>query len=200
MMADTSIYNPFEFSLDEAEYAQIGKLFLTWSHIEHLIANCLKAALNISDDDAIKQVHGKNFEQRMIHLRKLQHKMNDDAKAAFVALDNSFEYLQVLRNLVAHCILIDDSQDGTLFHLRSKDRTFKKADILESAEFTNYCAMVAMSLRYALGISNDMKARRPLPPKVKMPYGLQHYAMFVAIKAPDACSTKEIDRFRKFHC
>ena len=82
-MSDAKIYNPFSFSLDDAEYKKLGELFLTWSHIEHLIANCLKAALNISDDEAIKQVHNKTFDERMVHLRKLSGAMNDDAKAAF---------------------------------------------------------------------------------------------------------------------
>jgi len=117
-------------------------------------------------------------------------------KQRFSEFDAAFEYLQVLRNLVAHCILIDDTEDGTLFHLRSKDRTFKKSDIFESEEFTNYCAMLAMVLRYALGISNIMDRRLPLPPKVKMPYALQHYTMFVAIKSPSHCSPTEIDQFR----
>ena len=134
----------------------------------------------------------------MIKLRQLRAGMNVDAQAAFDAFDASFEHLQVLRNLVAHCILIDDSDDGTLFHLRSKDRTFKKADILASENFTNYCAMVAMSLRYALGLSNDSERRRPLPQTVTMPYGLRHYDMSVAVKDPAECSTRELDQFRNF--
>jgi hypothetical protein len=171
---------------------------LTWSHIEHLIANCLKATLGISDDEAIEKVHRKTFDERMIHLRQLQSTMNEDASIAFAAFDAAFEHLQVLRNLVAHCILIDGADDGTLFHLRSKDRTLTKSDVLASEDFTNYCAMVAMSLRYALGIGGGRNSRRKLPSRVKMPYGLQHYAMSVTIKGPSDCSNREIDQFRDF--
>src|SRR5437879_4166357 len=127
----TTIYNPFEFSLSDPELKTLGVLFLTWSHTEHLIGDCLKGLLGLSSEDAIKQVHDISFNDRMIKLRGLKDKMNDDAKAAFELFDSSFEYLQALRNLVAHCILID-SDEGTLFHVRSKDRTLSKTDIFES--------------------------------------------------------------------
>ncbi|WP_211434868.1 hypothetical protein, partial [Bradyrhizobium diazoefficiens] len=40
-------YN-FEPALTDAEYAKLGVLALRWSHIEHILGNCLKVILRLT--------------------------------------------------------------------------------------------------------------------------------------------------------
>jgi hypothetical protein len=42
----------FEGKLTPEDYRKLGKLSLRWSHIDHLIANCLKKLLRLTDDEA----------------------------------------------------------------------------------------------------------------------------------------------------
>jgi hypothetical protein len=56
---------PFEYDLTESELAKLGTLSLTWSHTEHMIGNCLKMVLNLSDDDAILMVFPLSLEHRL---------------------------------------------------------------------------------------------------------------------------------------
>jgi hypothetical protein len=42
----------FEDKLASEDYQKLGKLSLRWSHIDHLIANCLKKLLRLTDDEA----------------------------------------------------------------------------------------------------------------------------------------------------
>jgi hypothetical protein len=42
----------FEGKLTPEDYQKLGKLSLRWSHIDHLIANCLKKLLRLTDDEA----------------------------------------------------------------------------------------------------------------------------------------------------
>jgi hypothetical protein len=49
----------FEDKLTPEGYQKIGKLSLRWSHIDHLIANCPKKLLRLSDDEgAAKEAFG----------------------------------------------------------------------------------------------------------------------------------------------
>lgn len=157
------LYNPFEFALSDSELRDIGELLLTWSHTEQVVGYCLKAALKLDEDRAVKDVYPLSIEKRIHGLIKTRSKLNDDAQMALDAFIEVKDYWQAIRNAVAHCILIHDTQSGTLFHLRSKARTFTKDDVFECKELTLYCANVVMSLRYAIGLTNNEDYRKPLP-------------------------------------
>jgi hypothetical protein len=121
------------------------------------------------------------MEQRVHGLVKLRSTMNADAQAALDAFCSVRKYLQGIRNCVAHGILINDLDEGTLFHLRSKLRTIKKDDVLACEDLTLYSAIVVMSLRYALGLRGNEDHRRPLPSEAPfIPAVLKEYIDSVA--------------------
>jgi hypothetical protein len=77
--------------------------------------------------------------------------------------------IQFVRNNVIHAIVLDDLDEGHVFHLRSKRRSLTKAEIFSAEELTNYAAHAAISLRYALGLKDVPGARRPLPDRPDIP-------------------------------
>jgi hypothetical protein len=118
-MASEELYNPWEFVLSDAELKKIGELMLTWSHIGQVIGYCLKKARGLTEEQAMIEVYPLQMEQRIHGLVKLRSAMNVDAQAALDAFCSVRKYLQGIRNCVAHGILINDLDEGTLFHLRS---------------------------------------------------------------------------------
>jgi hypothetical protein len=170
------LYSPWEFVLTDDEMKKVGELMLTWSHTEQVVAYCLKTARGLSEEEAMREVYPLKMDRRIHELTKLRPKMNADAQAALDAFKDVWKYLQGIRNCVAHGILINDTKDGTLFHLRSKLRTFKKDDVFACEELTLYSANVVMSLRYALGVGGSEHHRRPLPVGVpRIPSALKAY-------------------------
>jgi hypothetical protein len=55
----------FEPSLTPGEFQKLGQLTLRWSHIEHIIGNCLKVMLRLSDDEAVIMVFRLSLEERL---------------------------------------------------------------------------------------------------------------------------------------
>ncbi len=101
--------------------------------------------------------------------------MNGAAQEALEEFALFLPALQIIRNSGVHGVIIDDTKEGPLFHLRSKDRTFTKDELFECEEFTNYCARVAYGIRYALfsPIDSDLRSTllgRPEIPKVLAGY------------------------------
>ncbi|MBR0993966.1 hypothetical protein JQ580_24905 [Bradyrhizobium japonicum] len=58
-----SPYN-FEPALSDQEYAKLGILALRWSHIEHILGNCLKVILRLTDEEAVIVVFSLSADQR----------------------------------------------------------------------------------------------------------------------------------------
>jgi hypothetical protein len=161
----------FEYRLSDQELQKLGELSLTWSHTEHLIGNCLKSLLRLTNEEAKEIVFPLSLEQktqRICKLAKLQ-PLHPDAAVILAELEPIMRCVQYVRNNVVHAILVLN-EDGTQdFHLRSKGRTHTKAQIFESEELTNYAAHLALSLRYALGMPSDPDARYASPARPAIP-------------------------------
>ncbi len=151
---------PVPFSIEPEltaeEFCRIGQLTLRWSHIDHIIGNSLKATLGLSDEQAIVMVFSLTTDARLDRLKNLFEitKPDDAAKAALNELLPSMKGIQYVRNNVIHGTVIDDTKEGHIFHLRSKDRTLTKAEIFSIEELTNYAGHCALALRYGLGLAN----------------------------------------------
>jgi hypothetical protein len=172
------MYNPFEFHLTDDELRKLGELLLTWSHIEHTIGNCLKAVLKFSDDEAIALIFPLALEHRVRWLRGLPERMNLAARMALDEFALLLPGLQAVRNNGIHGVIINDVEDGPLFHLRSKDRTFTKNDLFSCEEFTNYCAHIALSIRSALFYPDDKDLPSILPERPAIPKVLAEFVQF----------------------
>jgi hypothetical protein len=151
-----SPYN-FEPLISDQDLAKLGILALRWSHIEHVLANCLKTMLRLSDEEAVVVVFPLGLEQRINRIRELSqiNPLIPHAQAAFEELRVVMKGIQYVRNSVVHSIVVADDEEGHVFHLRSKMRTLTKAQVFSIEEWTNYAAHLAQALRYALGFKNQ---------------------------------------------
>lgn len=170
--------SPFHYDewLTPAEFQKLGELCLRWSHIEHILGNCLKAMLRLSDEEAAIVVFPLRFDDRLKRVNDLSKimKLNDDAKVALAALNSIATHIQQIRNIIVHGIIIDDDNLGPLLHLRSKKKSITMDQALSVEELTNYAAHVVMSLRYAVGLKGEPGERHPLPDKPELPKFLNH--------------------------
>jgi hypothetical protein len=173
------IESPFSFEEDltRDEFEKLGKLGLRWSHIEHILGNCLKTMLRISDDEAQIVVFPLSATQRIDQIKKLapMSSINDEARAALDEILAVRKAIQYVRNSVVHAILARQADGDHGFHLRSKNRTLSKAQIFASEELTNYLAHAALSFRYALGLKGDPGQRHPLPARPEIPEFLRAF-------------------------
>lgn len=166
----------FETELSPEDYQKIGVLALRWSHIDHILGNCLKVMLRQTDEEAVHTVFSLSTSQRLNQMKKLSklNLLNSDAQLALDELQAVMKGIQYVRNSVVHAIVIDDVNEGHAFHLRSKQRTLTKAQVFATEELTNYAAHAVLSLRYALGLKGlDPSTRLPLPGRPVIPTFLQ---------------------------
>jgi hypothetical protein len=146
------ITSPFRFDteLSSGDFERLGRLLLRWSHIDHLIANCLKLQLGLDEDQARVMIFPLSTElrlQRMNELAKLKALPSDKAANVFQKLYAVMKGIRAIRTNVAHAVLIEGD-----FVLRSKkNRAFTKEEIFESEELTNYADILALTLRHELG-------------------------------------------------
>jgi hypothetical protein len=68
------IESPFRYEPNFAakDYETLGKVMLRWSHIDHVIANCLKRLLRLSEDEGQVIVFQLDSKVRLDRIRKLQ--------------------------------------------------------------------------------------------------------------------------------
>jgi hypothetical protein len=169
--------SPFRFDeeLSAKEFERLGRLSLRWSHIDHMIANCLKLQLGLNDDQARVMIFPLSAEmrlQRMNELAKLKALPAGKATKAFQELCAVMKGIRAVRNNVAHAVLI-----GGEFTLRSKgNRAFTKEEIFRGEELTNYAGILALTLRNELG-EPDPEYRPPdqLPDRPPIPEFLKRY-------------------------
>jgi hypothetical protein len=166
---------PYEYSLTDKELQKLAELSLTWSHTEYLIGVCLKRVWKLSDDEANAIVFPMSLETRLKYLSDLKGRIGVGAQVVLKELALIMKGIQPIRNTVTHAILIDDTKDGTLFHLRSKDRTFTKAEVFECEEITNYAAELARWLRYELGFEPPQDTMPTLPERPAIPKPVQQF-------------------------
>ena len=140
----------FEAGFTSKEFETIGRLALRWAAIEHFVANCLKAMLGLSDEQAIVMVFPLGMEGKLDRMNELADKkpLDADAGRALIELTKVMKALQFVRNNTIHAIVMEGDQS---FELRSKRRSLPKSDVLSTEELTNYAGCVAIFLRHALG-------------------------------------------------
>ena len=68
------IASPFRFEADltDEDCQKIGRLSLRWSHIDHMIAQSLKALLRLTEEQAIVVVFPLTTDRRLTLIRELQ--------------------------------------------------------------------------------------------------------------------------------
>jgi hypothetical protein len=168
------IKSPFRYekSFTAKDYERLGKLSLRWSHIDHVLANCLKRLLRLEDDEAQVVVFQLTADQRfdrILELDKLKRSLNEKAGRALEELCFLMGGLRQVRNNVAHAVLMHDGTAYQIFESRKTLRKFTKAQILETEELTNYTAHAALVLRDELGDKDPAGAPGPLPARPKIP-------------------------------
>lgn len=160
--------SPFQYEpwLTPDEYQKLGELTMRWSHIDHIIGNCLTVMLNLSNEQAVVIVFSLSTEWRLQRLEKLAEleQINEDARTALDALIKVMRQIQIVRNNIIHAIMIEDDKEGAVFHRRSAKRTMTKKQVFDTEELTNYAAHAAFSLLYAL-----RGKYHPLPDKPDVP-------------------------------
>jgi hypothetical protein len=173
-----SPYN-FEPKLSDQDLAKIGILALRWSHIDHILGNCLKVLLRLTDEEAVVMVFPLSLEHRLTRIKELSeiNPLLAKAPSAFDELAPIMRGLQVVRNNVIHSIVSE--KDGKhVFHLRSKMRSFTKAEIFSTEELTNYAAHCVLALRYALGFKDGAPHDYALPDRPEIPEFLRTMIQF----------------------
>ena len=151
----------FEERLSPEDYQKIGLLALRRSQIEHIIGNCLRVALRVTDAEAIPIIFSLTVDRRLKNLADLDKikPFNPEAKEAFSELSAVMKGIQAVRNTAVHAVIdAEDDFRETRFHLRSRGRSITKEDVFATEEITNYAAHAALSLRFALGLKGPRRA------------------------------------------
>jgi hypothetical protein len=178
-----------KFNCDDFE--KIGRLSLRWSHIDHMIGNCLKIMLRLSDDEANIVVFPLSTELRLTRIRELNKLTpfpTEAATRAFKELDLVMKGIQAVRNNVVHAVVMGPGK----FELRSKKkRSYSKDEIFSVEELTNYAALAVLILRHELGEIDPEYDPPSLPQRPQVPKFLQSL-----IHAPHARYTNAADRKR----
>lgn len=161
----------FEAGFTSTEFETIGRLALRWAAIEHFVANCLKAMLGLSDDQAIVMVFPLGMEAKLDRMNELAeiNPLNPEAKKALIELTKVAKALNFVRNTI-HAIVMEGDHS---FELRSKRRSIPKRDVLSTEELTNYAGRVAIFLRHALGDKDTVGGPPAWPTRPAIPAFLQ---------------------------
>ena len=91
------------------------------------------------------------------------------AHLALLELTAIMKGVQFVRNSVIHAILLEDDEEGHVFHLRNKERSLTKAQIFSCEELTNYAAHLTYSLRYGLGLKGGASHEYASPDRPAIP-------------------------------
>jgi hypothetical protein len=169
-----------EPNLTPEDFQKIGQLAVRWSHTDHLIGNCLKTILRLSDDEAMVIVFPMNTEARLNRITELNdvNPLNEHAQDALNELKPIMKGIQFVRNNVIHAFVSEDTKGGHLFHLTSKDRTLTKAEIFSAEDITNYAGHLALALRLALGIAGASGHSYAWPDRPEIPNFLRSVIQF----------------------
>jgi hypothetical protein len=179
------ITSPFRFeqNLAEHDYRTLGVLLLRWSHIEHMLAHCLKLLLGLNDDQAVTEgVFRRSTRQRLKEIRILQKSKGfptAHAERAFRELDAVMEGLLDVRDHAVHAVLINHETGDARFESRLRGSHYTKAQVFETEELTKYAGHAAWLLRHELGdIDRDNPAPGPLPARPQIPEFLKEKIEF----------------------
>jgi hypothetical protein len=162
----------YETSLTDADYQTLGRMSLRWSHTEHIIGNCLRVMMRLTEEEAIAVVFPQTTDRRVQLINSLSavNPLPSDAKQAFDEFAWAWKKVQQIRNLLIHAIVDDTTSPGEVyFHLRSKKKSWHKNDVFSAEELTNFAAHAAQSFRFALGLKGPSGERHPLPSRPQLP-------------------------------
>jgi hypothetical protein len=181
VMASSPISTPYNFeaSLSDQDFQKIGQLSLKWSHLEHLIGNCLKVLLRLSNDEARVIVFPMSLEQRITRISELAeiNPLSERSRRHFDELRTLLRGIQYVRNNVVHAI-VESGEDDHNFYLRSKNRTLTKTQIFSVEDITNYAAHVVFALRFSLGFADGSSLDYTLPDRPEIPEFLRSLIQF----------------------
>ena len=167
------IETPFRFEaiLPPEKLQRIALLSLRWSLIEHIIGNCLRVMLNLSEKEAETRVFKLSLHNRMEEMKELakQRPLNPKAKAAFDELMPIMSGIKELRNHVAHAIIVDDK-----LHSRREQSSYGLDQIISAEDLTKYAGHLVIALRDALGSKDYPPGTEPgpLPERPDIPSSL----------------------------
>ena len=162
----------FEAGFTSAEFETIGRLALRWAAIEHFVANCLKAMLGLSDEQAIVIVFPLGMEAKLARMNKLAkiNPLNANASKGLIELTKVMKALQFVRNNTIHAIVMEGDHS---FELRRDRRSLSKHEVLSTEELTNYAGRVVIFLRHALGDKDTVGGPPAWPTRPTIPAFLQ---------------------------
>jgi hypothetical protein len=162
---------PIEFDLTPEEMSKLGELFLVWSHTEHVIAKSLKEILKYNDEEAISIIYPMMLQRKLNNITKHSSQLSDGSRTYFEELKSVVEAVtKLIRNTVAHGVLVNDTKEGTLFRSPSKDWVVSKDDVLQSKEISNYALWIAIVFYHSLDPDEHLA---PLPQRPKIPNALK---------------------------
>lgn len=144
----------FEANLSAEEFQKLGQFALRWSHIDHVIGNCLRRLLDMSPKHATVLIFPLNLDLRMQkigEISKLQ-PLTEYQQALFDELRPCIKAMQFIRSSAVHGIVIDVGGDNEpFFHLRAKSRNITKRQLFGCEDIINYTGYVTMAFRFSLG-------------------------------------------------
>jgi hypothetical protein len=175
----------FERNISDQELAKLGILTLRWSHTEHILANCLRVMLRLSEKEGRVMVFPLHLEQRINRITEIAEitPLPPHASAAFEELKPIMKGIQYVRNNVIHSIVLESESDGHLFHLRSKNKSLTKAEVFSVEEITNYATHLVRAFRFALGEKDGPDpVLYPWPKRPEIPEFLRSVIQFPKTK------------------
>jgi hypothetical protein len=153
--------------------SKLGDLFLVWSHTEHVIAKSLKEILKYNDEEAISIIYPMMLQRKLNNIAKHSSQLSEGSRTYFEELKSVVEAVtDLIRNTVAHGVLVNDTKEGTLFRSPSRDWVVSTGDVLGSQEISNYALRIAIDFYHSLDPDEHL-AR--LPERPKMPEALRQF-------------------------
>ncbi len=167
------IPTPFNFEpeLSDQDFQKIGHLSIKWSGLEHIIGNCLKVMLRLSDDEARVVVFPMNLEQRLSRMSELS-EVRPISEASLKNLNElraAMRGIQYVRNTLVHAIVEPTDDASHNFRLHSKNRELSKQQIFSIDGLTNYAAHVVYALQFSLGFKDGSTLPYTLPDRPEIP-------------------------------
>jgi hypothetical protein len=117
----------FEQELAPEDFQKLGQLSLRWSHTDHIIGNCLKVPLRLTDDEAVSIVFPLSTDRRLSLLKELAKgkALSPDADQALRELWCIMPAIQLVRNNVVHAVVFKSLGNDPLFHLPRAGRSLR---------------------------------------------------------------------------
>jgi hypothetical protein len=172
------IPSPFRFErvLTPEDLSKLALLSLRWALIDHVLANCLKVLRGLTDEEAIDQVFHLYASHKTDEIKRLIKSRNLSAEGdrAWRELMWVMGGVRAVRDAVIHGTPMSLAGDVTFDH-RSKGREFKRQEVLDTEEVTNYAAHAALILRHELGDKDPEGRPGPLPPRPAIPTHLKAF-------------------------